>query len=300
MLETLFFHQYLQRWGMSTCEVCKSGALIRIPTRATLEIFVKCSKCGLLQKSEVKTPSKIEGNAFLDYASAQDLAFEKIRRSAVLLQLKQILAERNLELSVFDIGTGAGHFLMDAQESGFRVGGNELSDSAAALVFQNYGIQIPVLDYEAFDFVDCQSAVTMFCVLAHSVDPELLLRSIHQSLKSGGVLYFHTPRYCLIDSIGIFFCRISFGKFDQIFLRRIGGDHRRIYSETSLLKLLDEAGFSRIRMTAEIGYGLKKEHYFMGIGLPKVISIFLSKVLDLISKFSHLPRNVYSVYSIKT
>ncbi len=286
---------------MSICEVCESSELIGIPTHTTaLGFFVRCSQCWLLQNLESIKPSEIEGSAFEGYAGAQDLEFERIRRSAVLFQLKQILEEKNLEMSVFDIGTGTGYFLLDAQEMGFQIRGNELSNSAAALILKNYGIQIPIMNYEDFGFVDSQSAVTMFCVLAHSVNPESLLKSIHQSLKTGGVLYFHTPRYCLIDSIGIFLCRISFGKFDRILLRRIGGDHRRIYSGTSLFKLLDKAGFSKIHMTAEIGYGLKKEHYFMAMGLPKFISIILATVLNLLAKFRFLPRNVYSVYSIKT
>ena len=140
----------------------------------------------------------------------------------------------------------------------------------------------------------------MFCVLAHSINPELLLISIHKSLKQGGVLYFHTPRYCLIDSLAIGLCVLSFGKFNRLFLRRIGGDHKRIYSKKSLALLLKKSGFSVVRMKPEIGYGLKKEAYFRAMGLPKLFSAFLALILNVLAKLEALPRNVFSVYAIKT
>ena len=286
---------------MSLCEVCGSNELISIATGAkSVGLFGKCLKCHLLQNLESKKPSEIEGTAFDGYAAAQDLEFEKIRRSVVLSQLKKHIDNHNLELSVFDIGAGAGHFLRDAQMSGFRVSGSELSQTAASSIYQNYSIQIPVKNYEDFGFVDCNDSVTMFCVLAHSVNPEILLKSIHQSLKTDGILYFHTPRYCLIDSIAIFLSRISSGKFDRILLRRIGGEHKRIYSRPSLMKLLAESGFVEVHMTADIGYGLKKDRYFIAMGLPKPISTFLGKILNLLSKFKVLPRNVFTVYAMKS
>ena len=286
---------------MLFCEVCESDGLIIIPISSSSEgFFGRCEKCFLLQNLDLKKPSEIEGIAFEGYAVAQDLEFEKTRRSDVLSQLKKHIEEHNLEMRVFDIGTGAGYFLLDAQKSGFSVSGSELSQTAASFISQNYSIQIPVQNYEDFGFVDCNDSVTMFCVLAHSVNPEILLKSIYQSLKTDGILYFHTPRYCLIDSIAIFLCRISSGKLDRILLRRIGEDHKRIYSKTSLLKLLNKSGFSEIHMTADIGYGLKKEHYFMSMGLPRYISIFLATFLNLFSQFSLLPRNVFTVYAIKS
>ena len=140
----------------------------------------------------------------------------------------------------------------------------------------------------------------MFCVLAHSVEPESLLTSIHHPLKHGGVLYFHTPRYCLIDSIAIWINSIAFGKLNQLILRRIGGDHKRIYSKRSLMNLLGKAGFSEILMAPEIGYGLKKQHYFIAMGMPKFAAKAIGLILDIFSKFQLLPRNVFTVYAMKS
>ena len=286
---------------MVRCEVCDSEEILIIPTSANVKgVFGKCAGCALLQSLQAKRPSDLEGIAFDGYALAQDLNFEKLRRANVLLQIQKLLIENDLDLSVFDIGTGAGYFLVDAQQMGFKISGSELSRTAAAQVYEKHGFDISVKNYEDFKFTNCQSSVTMFCVLAHSVNPELLLISIHKSLKEGGVLYFHTPRYCLIDTLAIGLCRVSFGKFNRLFLRRIGGDHKRIYSEKSLMNLLKKSGFSNFTMRADIGYGLKKEAYFMAMGLPKFISILLASFLNVFSRLNLLPRNVFTVYAIKT
>lgn len=285
---------------MSHCEVCHSK-VVRIVSKPSVMTgsYGKCLDCGLLQNLELKRPSELEGAGFERYLLAQDLVFEKTRRSTVLFQLQKLLALNSLDLSVFDIGTGSGHFLYDAQQLGFEVSGSELSQSAASLVNRKYGFKIFVKNYEDLGFSNCQGAVTMFCVLAHSVNPDLLLKSIHRSLQVGGVLYFHTPKYCLIDSVAITLNKVSNGKLNQLLLRRIGGDHRRIYTRKSLTKLLEKTGFSEFIMTPEIGYGLKKESYFTAMGLPETPSKLLASVLNLFSKLNLLPRNIFTVYAIK-
>ena len=285
---------------MNQCEVCESEKFSIIPNQTNRKVAIgKCKDCSLLQNMHIKIPSNLEGITFKSYTEAQDSSFEKLRRLKVLKRIQKILIENNLELSVFDIGTGAGDFLADAQHLGFKISGNELSYTAAIQVYEKYGFDISIKNYEDFKFFNCQSSVTMFCVLAHSVDPELLLISIYRSLKNGGVLYFHTPRFCFIDTLAIALCRLSFGRFNRLFLRRIGGDHKRIYSKKSLMKLLIKSGFTNISMRSEIGYGLKKEAYFMAIGLPKYFSILLAYVLNGFSRLKLLPRNVFTVYAIK-
>jgi 2-polyprenyl-3-methyl-5-hydroxy-6-metoxy-1,4-benzoquinol methylase len=285
---------------MFTCEVCDSRVLgIVLQPFELASNYGKCAKCGLLQNLGQILPSKIEGLNFDNFLLAQDEVFEKSRRLTVLFQLEKLLTKNSLELSVFDIGTGSGYFLRDAQQKGFAVSGSELSHSAASIVKKEFGFVIHVMNYEELGFTDCQASVTMFCVLAHSVNPESLLRSIHTSLTDGGVLYFHTPRYCLIDSLGITLTRLSMGRLNHLFLRRIGGDHKRIYSRKSLMKLLKKSGFSEFEMKAEIGYGLKKEKYFTAIGLPKNLSILIALVLNIFSKLKLLPRNVFTVYATK-
>jgi SAM-dependent methyltransferase len=265
----------------------------------TMGIFGKCVECGLLQNLDLTGPSNLEGLKLERFLFAQDLTYEKTRRSTVIFELQKLLAHNGLKLSVFDIGTGSGHFLYDAQQLGFKVSGSELSHSAASLVNREYGFEIFVKNYQDLGFTNCHGAVTMFCVLAHSVDPDSLLKSIHKSLLVGGVLYFHTPKYCLIDSVAIALNKVSNGRVNQLLLRRIGGDHKRIYTRKSLTKLLQKSGFSEFSITPEIGYGLNKENYFTSMGLPQIPAKLLASVLNIFSKLDLLPRNVFSVYATK-
>ena len=286
--------------NMITCEACRANKVFLVTTKApTKRYFGRCFKCGLLQNIDKKLPSQIEGEDFEGYLEAQDETFEKIRRTSVLLRIRQILFQNEMELSVYDIGTGAGKFLMEASEMGFTVSGSELSFTAAAIVENNYGFRIDTGDYENLGFKNCQNSVTMFCVLAHSVNPESLLKSINQSLKKGGVLYFHTPRFCLIDFIAILINFISFGKLNQLLIRRIGGDHKRIYSKKSLTYVLRRAGFSEYTISPDIGYGLNKDRYFTAMGMPKKFSDAIAYVLNFFAKFNLLPRNVFTVYAFK-
>lgn len=283
---------------MSICELCQST--VQIIGSHNLSNFGKCVECGLLQNSKANLESRLEGLDFETYLLAQDLTFEKIRRLTVLVELEQVLKARNLELKVFDIGTGSGEFLKEAQDLGFKVAGSELSSTAASVAKRKFGFEIVVENYEDLDLVESECAVTMFCVLAHSSNPELLLKSIHQSLQSGGILYFHTPRFCTIDILAIFINRITLGRMNRLLLRRIGGDHKRIYSEKSLSALLKQAGFTDFTICSEIGYGLKKEFYFTAMGIPQILSKVIAFLLNIVSKFSLLPRNVFSVYASKS
>ena len=280
---------------MLKCELCDSEVL----NFTSAPYIGKCSRCGLLQNFETKPPSNLEGEEFSGYLSAQDLAFEEKRRLKVLHRLQKLLTDNRLELSVFDIGTGSGLFLKDATQMGFSVSGNELSNSAANLVRSEYGFEIFVRDFEELGFSNCHSSVTMFCVLAHSVNPSLLVKSIQKSLRVGGILYFHTPRFCLIDSVAISLNYLSRGRINQLLLRRVGGDHRRIYSKKSLKRLLIESGFIDFTIKSEMGYGLRKENYFSAMGFPLAISKIIAQVLNLCSVFKLLPRNVYTVYATK-
>jgi hypothetical protein len=83
-------------------------------------------------------------------------------------------------------------------------------------------------------------------------------------------------------------------------IRRIGGDHKRIYSRKSLMNLLRKVGFSEFTVTPEIGYGLNKENYFTAMGMSKFAASLIASVLNIFSKIKLLPRNVFTVYAIKT
>jgi 2-polyprenyl-3-methyl-5-hydroxy-6-metoxy-1,4-benzoquinol methylase len=259
-----------------------------------------CRNCKTLQYFLEPVSSRVEGNDFKLYSEAQNEKFESKRREKVLNNIEILVNEKNLERYIFDIGAGSGKFLKEAREKGFKVSGSELSLTAASQVKSTLGIELEIEEFENLRNVKNMDFITMFCVLAHSRNPKSLMKAIHIALKTNGVLYFHTPRLCLIDYLGIILCTLSLGKIDTVLRRRVGIEHKRIYSRKSLEFLLRESGFAIIEIEAQIGYGLDKKNYFTSMGLPRSIAIFLGWVLEKMDKVKLLPRNTFSVYALKT
>jgi len=181
-----------------SCEVCGERLKLLYLSDSS-KPFARCRGCGLLQSMYKQFDSRIEEDSFFNYVSAQDESLEDARRRRVASQLKNMVRTSDKDPLLFDIGTGAGKFLSIAREQGFQVSGNELSQTAIQFVRKNYGIELYSKRFEDLGFVSCLDVVTMFCVLAHIVDPKISLSSIHAALNHNGVLYLHTPRYCLID-----------------------------------------------------------------------------------------------------
>ena len=305
MTPSEYFKAILHFWEretfMTVCELCGSSRIrvLKSARREPLLLVHFCLDCRLLQNGSPLGPTRLEGNQFQDYLNAQDEIFELTRRQGVLQELVQQLGSTSLPLAVYDVGAGSGAFLALAKERGFSVSGNELSSSSINLIDETFGFKIEKGNFEEKNYVSELEAVTLFCVLAHSVSPSNLLESIHKSLRPGGVCYLHTPRLCLIDLVGIFGFIISKGKLDQLLFRRVGGDHRRIYSRKAMKMILQQAGFQNFKINALIGYGLKKEKYFESLGLSLGVSKILGNTVQVLSIINLLPRNVFEIYAYK-
>lgn len=99
-----------------------------------------------------------------------------------------------------DIGCGFGYFLNQAREAGYEVQGIELSPKLAQEGRMRFGItihQASVTDFssdELFDFV------TVWDVLEHLVDTDLVLQRIFSFLKPGGSLLIRVPDFSFMGS----------------------------------------------------------------------------------------------------
>ncbi len=259
-----------------------------------------CLICGHLQYLGAIIPSGNDGLEFDAYLEAQDENLEYQRRSNVLTNLKNLSGYMENSLKLIDIGAGSGKFLRMAQLDGFSVTGNEISLSAAEMIEQKYGIKILVGDLRELKIDEKFNFVTMFCVLAHVVHTYDFLGRIREILEENGILYFHTPRICLIDHIALFLASVNFRKKSTLLERRVNWEHKNIFSKRSMQMLIENSSFEVIKMNLEIGYGLQKRCYFESMGINKSISYALGMILDKMSEFNALPRNVFSVYTRKS
>lgn len=201
--------------------------------------------------------------------------------------------------SVFDVGAGNGDFLAMARERGFQISGNEVSPPAIEASRARHGIEL-VLDDDLLSLAEGSprfDAVTMWCVIAHVDDPEQLLRGARALLRPGGVLFFSTPRYCVIDRVAMILRRITFDGYRRVFDRRINAFHRRQYSRRGMEALLVREGFEPVSVRPAIGYGLRMAEYLRAIGVPHVVARPIAATLEVAARRGLLPRNILNVYA---
>lgn len=283
------------------CEICGAAKVTRV--QASLNVG-RCASCGLV--SLVTQPSPAEMTALYsstgDYeqyvAAARADALD--RRYAVALdRLSALLAGRPGAQVLFDVGAGAGAFLERALARGFEVSGNEVSAPAIQLCYDRLGVRLSDRVLEEEPGRDRFDTMTMWCVLAHVGDPREALAAAFRLLKPGGVLYFHTPRWCAIDSAGLGLSRLSRGRLSQITRRRIGPAHMRLYSRSNLARLVTSVGFEVIDLRPKAAYSLQTEAYLRSLNVPRPARRPVARSLDVLIDRDFAPRNVLDAYLCK-
>jgi 2-polyprenyl-3-methyl-5-hydroxy-6-metoxy-1,4-benzoquinol methylase len=294
-----------QRARGTTCEGCYSPdiALFHRSRRNRLDVG-RCRDCGLV--SVIRKPSAEELFRLYDstrdyegYLAAQNVDGLRQRQSDALMRIRLLLPSDAGKLNLFDVGAGQGDFLNRARTSGFEVYGNEISEPAARLCAERHGIQLTRKDLR--DVADSGSfdALTMWCVIAHVQDPHELLEHSLRVLKPGGILYLHTPRWCLIDSVGLAAARCTGGLLSQIIDRRVNAAHLRLYTAANMTKMILSAGFEVVSVTPTIGYSLRTKAYFGGMGIPQWLHRPLSYPADRLIERGLFVRNILDVYARK-
>lgn len=135
---------------------------------------------------------------------------------------------------VLEIGCAAGDLLVPLREHGCEVRGIELSDDAASVARDRYGLWVHTgtladapIHGETFD------AVVMRHVIEHLPAPRAELMQIHALLNPGGTLFIATDNFDCLD-------RRVFGKYWY------GLDtprHLNLFTIPTLTRLVQETGF---------------------------------------------------------
>ena len=136
--------------------------------------------------------------------------------------------------ALFDLGAGAGEFLILAREFGFEPHGNELAAGAIEMARDNAAIELHVGELDTIDGENLYDAVTMWCVLAHVVDPDELFRQTLRILKPGGILFLQTPRWSAMDRAALHAARSTGGRLVRLLDRRVSDMHMTLYSSRGL------------------------------------------------------------------
>lgn len=285
------------------CPAC-GGSRMRLLSAPNPEYVEQCLACrstffNFGSGDTLSHNAQYQGEAeYQDYLDAANEPSLLQRHGQTIDRLRELLSDvRSPKL--FDVGAGGGDFLARALESGFVVAGNEISKPAIAICRERNGIELAAGDdleaiaVESGDF----DAVTMWCVIAHVDDPRQLLKGTKALLRPGGVLFFSTPRYCVIDRVAVILCRLSGDRYRRMFDRRINAAHRRQYSRRGMESLLKSEGFIPVGVAPAIGYGLHMVAYLRSMGFPDVIARPLGKGLELLANAGLAPRNILNVYA---
>jgi SAM-dependent methyltransferase len=286
--------------SVTACEVCRSGnvALLRHSDRWDFDV-IRCRDCGMVfvagadvgRAEEVtRDEDPIDWDGYVSVMRADDSL-----RQNVLTQLQSRFAHGTAPV-LFDVGAGAGDFLLLARTHGFDVTGNELSAGAIRYAQERHGLALSplLLEDQPAQSVD---VITMWCVVAHVADPRAFLGAAFEMLRPGGVLFLRTPRWCLIDHVGVRLDRYSRGRMPHIADRRVFPGHGHMFGAANMRSLLREIGYTEVQARPTCHYSLDTTTYIEGTGGVMRGLRRYSRAVDRMVEHNLAPRNALLVYA---
>lgn len=287
------------------CELCDdtSMAVLHVSRRTGQQIG-RCRSCRLVTVLNPLPQPSIRDlynsdAGFRIYVEAQRVDGLRRRHQSTIRHLTELLARPPEDCTLFDVGAGAGEFLALARAAGFQVHGNEISEPAAKECFRRHGITLTTAELSEEPGADRVDAMTMWCVLAHVADPRRLLADAFRLVKPEGILYFHTPRWCMIDVAGLAATRITSGVLSHVTERRVNAAHMRLYDHRNLRRLLHAVGFEVMELRSVSGYSLQTASYLESMGVSRAVIRPLAYGLEGLIDKDLFVRNTLEVYARK-
>jgi 2-polyprenyl-3-methyl-5-hydroxy-6-metoxy-1,4-benzoquinol methylase len=228
------------------CAIC-GGSETRILCVKFEYAISQCVQCGLIYANprapHLKILHRYSSNYFwneylpsLGVTSGEfDLAHFDFRYAAMLKMIADAVGHRG---RLLEVGCGAGFFLKAAERAGWQVEGIELSEEASQ--FASERLHLPIRRdraEEAAIGAGTFDVAVMFDVIEHLFDPRAVLTAIARALKPGGLLVVSTPN---IDAASRYVLGIDWAVLSPL-------EHVYYFSESTLTRLLEATGFSKIR-----------------------------------------------------
>lgn len=206
------------------CPVCGSP---RVETRYGPSRFAECPACGL---------GRVLGydGGRADYWASKETSdpyWADAKRRYFLSALAMLPRGRLL-----DLGGGTGEFAAIALEAGWDAYSFDTSPEATAAARARLGRRALEVPAGGFD------VVTLWCVVAHLLEPGQLLESARTALRGGGTLWLTTPNFAFqrryARLLALVHRPLLFGTSD---------DHVWHFTTHSLRRLLEAHGFHDVR-----------------------------------------------------
>ncbi len=206
-------------------------------------------------------------------------------QSDLRLIKKKILKKENA--SLFEIGSGRGEFLAQAEKAGFKVEGIEPSPAGRRAAKKLFNLELRDGYASQIEFNKKYDVIVMRHVFEHVNQSVQVLEKIKSGLADGGIIFLKLPR---LDSWEEKFFKKYWHGYD---LPR----HRFHYSSEGIAKILKNLGFSRVEVKREIVpsdiirslqyYNLSEHNFLSGLVkiyliLPDIIKIILGQIVAII------------------
>jgi len=181
--------------------------LFSAPDYVSCELFIiqRCDICGLVQ-----TYPRLSGEQVVRYYPHGYYGREKRYSKLLENMLAGLYAFRAWRLEtlngsgpgqVFDIGCGRGLLLYQLRRRGWAVSGSELTDLSAQYAREILQLSVAVGDVVDLGLPDESfSAIILWHVLEHLVDPDAVLRDAARLLYPGGTILVAVPNFSSIES----------------------------------------------------------------------------------------------------
>lgn len=234
------------------CPLCGASRSRHLYTEYEILEVVRCGACSLVYTSpRLREPERIYWGDRQEYREEARLIFEGTashHRDPNYLEELDILARHREPGRLLDVGCNMGMLLRLARDRGWEAVGVEPSPALASLareeldlpVHQDFLHEISPDDTGRFD------AVALSDVLEHITDPLPFLRDARRFLAPGGILFVKVPnaRWNLLKQrvLALVGRRPRQGVWDAY-------EHVVHYTDTTLSRLLSDAGFAVVQMT---------------------------------------------------
>lgn len=231
----------------TSCPVCGSTG-VRGELQKTFQDvelhFGTCVKCGTLYTNPRMTVDSLrtlysseqffEGREKnLNYYSF--LSGENYLRRTARGRIER-LREHAKGKRLLEVASAAGFFLAEAKAAGFEAEGVEFSRPMAAYASDRWGVPVTAGSIEEVDLAEqTYDVIASWGVMTILRDPRAVMSKFHSALKPGGVWAFNT-----------YSSRSLWGRLFGARWYILVANTSQIHNDTTLRRLIDEAGFDLV------------------------------------------------------
>jgi 2-polyprenyl-3-methyl-5-hydroxy-6-metoxy-1,4-benzoquinol methylase len=226
------------------CTVCRSGTRAKVVFNECGIDVLRCLECGHIMSSYQTAQHYDE--YFDQPGRLETFWWDQAHRSMYADFCRNLLPARTGRL--LDVGAGLGYFVRTiSRESDWDAHGCEISAGAVRYATSVLGVtNITCAKLEEAGYAPSSfDLITLWDVIEHIPDPDLLLKQIATLLKPTGGLFLHTPNAPVQLLKARMKKTIKGERAEEHYLE--ARDHMNLYSAPGITRVLQRSGFRDVK-----------------------------------------------------